>query len=189
VNLISDRVALLLPLIPEQLERARRSCLSLIVRRFQMASTYFLNVFSLKKSAYLQFCFIVAYVNEKYRRNFCKNFRCKQCRLEVQYAKWWKYLELMLSAGHWNVRKRVFFSGKKNRLNWVEECKPSIRDMGSTKFSTQYIKIFFVALRSESRVRQNRRPRAPIRDKLRLLRSFNSDMINQVIISRKPSKE
>lgn len=90
----------------------QQSWLSLIVRRFQMVSTYFLNVFSLKKSVYLQFCFIVAYVNEKYRRKFCKNFRCKQCRLEVQHAKWWKYVELMLSADHWNVRKRESFFWK-----------------------------------------------------------------------------
>jgi len=117
VDLISDRVALLLPLIPEQLERARRSWLSLIVRRFQMVSTYFLNVFSLKKSAYLQYCFIAAYVKEKYRPKFCKNFRCKQCREEVQYSKWWKHLELTLSADHWNVRKSVSFSGKKHNLN------------------------------------------------------------------------
>ena len=117
MDLISDRVALLLPLIPEQLERARTSWLFLIVRRFQIVSTYFLNVFSLKKSAYLQYCFIVAYVKEKYRQKYCKNVRCKQCRVEVQYAKWWKYLELMLSANYWNVRKGVSFSGKKHRLN------------------------------------------------------------------------
>jgi len=81
------------------------------------------------------------------------------------------------------------FSGKKHLLNWVEEYTSSIRDMGSTKFPTQYMKLFFVALRSEFRVRQNRRPRVLIRDTIPLLRSFNSDMINQVIISRKRSKE
>jgi len=97
VDLISDRVALLLTLIPEQLERARTSWLSLTVRKFQMVSTYFLNVFSQKKSAYLQYCFIAAYI-KVYRRKYCKNFRRKQCRLEVQYAKWRKHLELMLSA-------------------------------------------------------------------------------------------
>jgi len=61
--------------------------------------------------------------------------------------------------------------------------------MGSTKCPTQYMKHLFMALRSESRVRQNRRPRAPSRDTLRLLRSFDSDMINQLIFGRKRSKE
>jgi len=143
VNLISGGVVLLLQLIPEQLERARTSWLSLIVGRCQMVSTYFLNAFSLKKSAYLQYCFIVAYVKKKkYRRKFWKDFRCKQCRVEVKYAKLWKHLEFMLSADHWNVRKRVSFSGKMHRLNWVEEYTSSIRDVGSTKFSTQYMNSF-----------------------------------------------